>query len=147
MKEQASEIGKLEEKYKEEIAVLERNLEEARRLLNAVIEVKGLLMREGVFDQEILFPKQQSSKYSKTKMGDAIIDIVKSEQGKRVGSEFILLSLQNNGFVSESKNLKRDVFTRLHRLEKRGILTSKREGGLKRYALKEDVGNLQEDLK
>ena len=49
--------------------------------------------------------------------------------------EIIHTELVKNGFKSKSENLKRDIYSRLYRLEKDGVLISKKEGGVKKYSL------------
>lgn len=140
MKEQMADLGLLEKRFKDEIESLELRLSEARRKLTVVTEAIELLEKEGVFDQEKLFstPEILSTKYHDMGMKEAIKDILKSAHGKKASAEYVILELKKHGFISKSKNLKRDVYTRLFRLHKRGILGARKESGLRRYFWKEE---------
>jgi Fic family protein len=115
-------------------------LSEARRKLTVVTEAIELLKKEGVFDQDKLFstPEILSNKYKDWGMKVAIEDILKSAHGNKASAQYVISELQKHGFVSKSKNLKRDVYTRLFRLQKRGILGARKEGGLKKYFWKDE---------
>ncbi len=139
MKEQVADLGLLESRLQEEIKALEHRLSEAKRKLNVITEAIGLLEKEGILGQENLFPQAAiSTKYQGWNMSEAIKDVLKSYQGKKMSAENILSELQRQGFTSNSKNLKRDVYTRLFRLQKRRILGLRKEGGLNKYFLKEE---------
>lgn len=147
MQEQMADLGLLEKRFQDEIESLELRLSDARRKLNVVTEAIDLLKKEGVFDQDKLFSTTQiiSDKYKDKVMKDAIEDVLKSAPGKKSSAEYVISELQRNGFVSKSKNLKRDVYTRLFRLQHRGILGARKEGGLKKYFWKEE--KIEEDYK
>lgn len=80
-----------------------------------------------------------SEKYKDMTMTDAIHDILKHEENPN-GSE-VYERLTQNGFSSNSKNVKRDVYTRLYRLavKEKKILASGSRGNL-RYSLPEVRG-------
>jgi len=137
MNNKTASLASLGKKYQEEVEYLETKLSEAKRKLSAILEVSDLLDKEDTSSQSDLFPNQKSSIYEKMRMGDAILDIVTRGQGKKLSSAAILDSLKINGFSSGSKDLKRDLYTRLHRLEKSGKLSSRKEGGFKKYYIKE----------
>jgi hypothetical protein len=140
MKEQMADLGLLEKRFRDEIESLELRLSEARRKLTVVTEAIELLKKEGVFDQDKLFstPEILSNKYKDWGMKVAIEDILKSAHGNKASAQYVISELQKHGFVSKSKNLKRDVYTRLFRLQKRGILGARKEGGLKKYFWKDE---------
>lgn len=137
MNEQVTNLSRLESRYREEVATLEQKLNATKKKLEAVMEVMSMLEQEIGSGQAILIPNQISSKYEKMKMGDAILEIIKSANGKKVQAGLILESLLANGFSSKSMNLKRDLYTRLHRFERKGTLGSRKEGKFKKYYLKE----------
>lgn len=147
MKEQIGDLSLLEKKFQEEIKALEDQLLETKRRLNIVVEAIELLKEGGTFNQDKLFvmPEILSDKYKDMSMRRAIEDILRSNHGKKLSAEFILSELKKNGFVSNSKNLKRDVYTRLFRLHKSGVLLSRKEGGLKKYFIKEE--KVKEEVK
>jgi hypothetical protein len=68
-------------------------------------------------------------------MSQAIEVVLESTPLRKASARTILLELQKNGFKSKSKNLKRDVYTRLFRLEQKEKLISKKEKGIKIYFL------------
>ena len=135
-----ADLGLLEKRFRDEIESLELRLSEARRKLTVVTEAIELLKKEGVFDQDKLFstPEILSNKYKDWGMKVAIEDILKSAHGNKASAQYVISELQKHGFVSKSKNLKRDVYTRLFRLQKRGILGARKEGGLKKYFWKDE---------
>jgi len=139
MKDQIGDLSVLEKKFQDEIQGLEEKLSETKRKLSIVIEAIGLLKDGGTFNQNKLFnmPEPLTNKYKDMSMKQAIKDVLQSYGGKKVSAETILSDIQKNGFVSKSKNLKRDVYTRLFRLHKSGVLGSRKEGGLKKYFIKE----------
>ena len=145
MKEQIGDLSVLEKRFQDEIKNLEERLSETKRKLTIVIEAIGLLKDGGTFNQNKLFntPEPLSNKYKDMSMKQAIKDVLQSYHGKKVSAGTILSDIQENGFVSKSKNLKRDVYTRLFRLHKSGVLGSRKEGGLKKYFIKED-NNIEE---
>ncbi|MCJ7564590.1 MAG: hypothetical protein MUP52_08375 [Candidatus Aminicenantes bacterium] len=147
MKEQINDLEILEKKLREEIEFLEAHLSVSRKKLDAVTITIELLRKNGTYEQNKLFPIQQiiSDKYKNIGMRAAIEDILKSSERKKMSALNIISELIKYGFQSKSKNLKRDVYTRLFRLEKRGILSSRKEGGLKKYFWKEE--KIEEDTK
>ena len=141
MEEHMADLNVLAKKYQEQVDSLQGQLDEARRKFTVVSEAIQLLKREGVFDQERLFqsPMVISEKYKDKTLSSAIEDVLRSNQPEKLSASFIHSELVKNGFSSDSKNIKRDVYTRLNRLEKSGkILSTKRGGkGNKKYFLKE----------
>lgn len=139
MKEQVADLGLLESRLQADIQELEHRLEEAKRKLDVVTEAIALLEKEGVLGQEALFPQALiSMKYKGMTMTAAIKDVLRSYRGKKMSAESILQELQRQGFSSNSKNLKRDVYTRLYRLQGRKVIGYRKEGGFNQYFLKEE---------
>jgi cell division protein FtsB len=147
MKEQVADLSLLEKKFQDEIKALEDQLLKTKKRLTIVTEAIELLKEGGTFNQDNLFimPETLSDKYKGVPMRKAIEEILRSYHGKKVSAGDVLSNLKKNGFVSKSKNLKRDVYTRLFRLRKSGILCSRTEGGLKKYFIKED--KIEEEAK
>lgn len=138
MEEHNGDLTILAKKYKDQVLALESQLAEAKRRLAVVTEAVELLTKEGIFEQTGLFPisAQISEKYKDMSMSQAIEVILESIPHHKASAKIILLELQKNGFRSSSKNFKRDVYTRLFRLEEKGKLISKKEKGIKIYSLK-----------
>jgi len=138
MKEHLVDLDVLAKKYQERITSLENELNEEKRKLSLVSEAITLLRKEGIFDQEKLFetPTVLSDRYKGMGMREAIEEILKSNQPEKLSVDIIYSELLKNGFNSGSKNLRRDLYTRLFRLEEKGILNSTRKkGGIKKYFL------------
>jgi hypothetical protein len=137
-----ADLGALVKKYDQAISELEMQIAEAKRKKSLVVQTIDLWEREGIFEeQDKLFEVQPSStpirisdKYADSSMPKAIYDVLKNND-EGLGTERIILELQRHGFKSGSQNLKRDVYTRLYRLEKDKKLFSVKEGGLKKYKL------------
>ena len=147
MKEHDGDLKILARKYSDQIHALENQLAEAKRRLAVVTEAVELLTKEGIFEQAGLFPisTQISEKYKDMSMSEAIEVILESMPIHKASARTVLLELQRNGFKSASKNFKRDVYTRLFRLEEKGKLDSKKEKGIKIYYLpkREGEGNAE----
>lgn len=124
-------------KYTDGVKDLQVKLDEAKRRYTIVHEALELLRKDGHGGQERLFPQLESDKYKDQSMTDAIKDIIESNPNHRVSAEEVFSSLQKHGYQSGSKNLKRDVFTRLYRLRKKGKLICRTEKGIKKYYLPE----------
>jgi len=137
MKEQVSELAFLEKKFRDEIELLEHQLMEAKRRLTVVSEAIELLKKEGIFDQEKLFEVSPilSDRHKDMSLTEAIRDILESASFKKLSAEEIYLELQKHGFKSNSRDPKRDVYTRLWRLRKGGKLFLTKEKGIKKYSL------------
>lgn len=147
MEEHTGDLSILAKKYKDQVLALENQLAEAKRRLAVVTEAVELLMKEGIFEQGGLFPISTpiSEKYKDMSMSQAIEAILESTPLRKASARIILLELQKNGFKSASKNLKRDVYTRLFRLAQKGKLTSKKEKGIKIYSLMSKEENSSEE--
>jgi hypothetical protein len=135
MQEHMADLSILSKKYQERVESLEKELQEAKRKFTVVSEAIELLKREGVFDQEKLFEIPLTDRYRGKGMTEAIEDILKLAQPEKLSVDLIYSELVKNGFKSKSKNLKRDLYTRLFRLEEAGKLSSTKKGGVKRYFL------------
>ncbi len=137
MADYGTDLELLAKQYSNLIQSLEKQLDEAKRKFAMVSEVIELLKKEGLYGQDKLFdvPTVLSDRYVEMSMGEAMQDILKSDQYKWASAEIIHAELLKNGYKSKSENLKRDVYSRLYRLEKDGILISKKESGLKKYSL------------
>jgi hypothetical protein len=147
MEEHTGDLSMVAKRYKEQVEALENQLAEAKRRLAVVTEAIELLMKEGIFEQEGLFSISSpiSSKYRDLSMPEAIEAVLESTPLRKAPARTILVELQKNGFKSASKNLKRDVYTRLFRLEHKGKLISKKERGIKVYLLPpKEVNSLEE---
>ncbi len=137
---QASDFIALHKKYQDIIVGLEHQIEDAKRKMKVIAEAISLLEKEGILGQSEILEKQLlvlSDRYSNMTMKQAIEDILHG--GQKKSAEQIYDELMKNGFKSESKNLKRDLFTRLYALTKNDILISVKEGGLKRYTLTKNI--------
>jgi hypothetical protein len=147
MEEHLTELIILAKKYQERITSLENELNEEKRKFNLVSETIALLKQEGVFGQGILFetPPILSDRYKDMSMREAIEDVLKSHQPEKLSVDFIHSELVKNGFKSKSQNVKRDLYTRLFRLEEKGNINSTKKGGIKRYFLfAKDEGTAKE---
>lgn len=136
--EEMADLNVLANRYKEQVNSLQAQLGEAQRKLTVVLEAIELLKKEGIFGQEHLFqtPTVISSKYVDISLPGAIEDVLKSNHPQKISAGFIYSEIIKHGFTSNSKNIKRDVYTRLNRMEKGGkILSSKRGGKGKKYFL------------
>jgi hypothetical protein len=150
MKEHLTDLSVLAKRYQERITSLENELNEEKRKLSLVSETIALLRKEGIFEQEKLFspPAILSDRYKDKTMTEAIEDILRTNQPDKLSVDFIYSGLVENGFESKSKNLKRDLYTRLFRLEEAGKLSSTKKGGAKRYFLpKTEGGKNEEEIK
>lgn len=80
-------------------------------------------------------------------MTDAIKDILRSREHEKLSADDIYKELVKNDFSSESKDLKRDVYTRLLRMEQghKLVATKKKKGRPKRYFLPKMEGEKNED--
>jgi len=137
MKEHLTDLDVLAKRYQERITSLENELNEEKRKFNLVSETIALLRREGIFEQEKLFeaPTVLSDRYKDMSMREAIEEVLKSNQPQKLSVDVIYSELVKNGFKTKSQNLKRDLYTRLFRLEDAGKISSTKKGGLKRYFL------------
>lgn len=137
MQEHMADLSVMAKKYQERIEVLEKELQEAKRKLSVVSEAIELLRKEGIFEQEKLFetPPILSDRYKDKSMPDAIEDILRRAHPEKLSVDIIHSELLKNGFESKSQNLRRDLYTRLFRLEESGRLNSTRKSGIKRYSL------------
>lgn len=148
MQEHMIDLSILGKKYQDRIDSLEKELQEAKRKFTVVSEAIELLKREGVFDQEKLFDIPLTDKYRDMNMRKAIEDILKIAQPEKLSVDVIYSELVKNGFKSKSKNVKRDLYTRLFRLEESGRLNSTKKGGVKRYFLpKAEEEKNEEEIK
>lgn len=135
MSDQKMELEMLLKKYQDQVVSLQEQLTTAKNRLGVVSGALELLRTEGNPDQAALFQPIVSDLYKNMSMTEAINNILKTSPASKVSSETILSELQKHGFHTESKNLKRDVFTRLWRLTKGGKLGAKTEKGIKKYYL------------
>lgn len=142
------DLNALARKYQEQVDLLQGQLEEAKKNLAIVFQAIDLLRREGNGGQERLFkiPEVVGSKYRDVSMAAAIKDILLQKQPEKVPAEMIYQELIKNGFKSDSKNMKRDLYTRLFRMNKSGIVTSAKRGKFKKYSLV-SKGDVEEGLK
>lgn len=142
-----TDLDVLAKRYQERITSLENELNEEKRKFNLVSETIALLRREGIFEQEKLFetPTVLSDRYKEMGMREAIEEVLKSNQPEKLSVDFIYSELIKNGFKSGSQNLKRDLYTRLFRLEEKGILHSIKKGHVKKYFLPKTEGEKNEE--
>jgi len=143
MSEHATELSILARKYQEQVKALEDQLAEAKRRQAVVLAAMELLKEEGSLGQERLFLPAITDQYKDVSMTVAIKKILESEPSQSVTAEIILSELTKHGFQSSSKNLKRDVYTRLFRMEKKRRLVSKKVKGIKNYFLPKEEDNAQ----
>jgi hypothetical protein len=149
MDESGKDLKALARMYRDQISVLESQLEEARRLLSVVTEADALLVSSTSRQQPGLFPTAEipiSQRYGQMSMSEAIKDILRLRPQKKASAATVIAELKANGFQSSSKNFKRDVYTRLFRLEEKGRLKSKKEKGVKVYCLSQEEGNAEKQL-
>jgi hypothetical protein len=139
MSERMDDLEGLERRYKAEIADLESRLSESNHKLSVVIEAMALLKKESTFAQPQLFGESVpvGDRYSSMNLTAAVIDAIRTA-GTKVTADFVIKTVQANGFKSKSSNMKRDVYTRLLRLQKRGVLGYRKDGGLKKYFILKD---------
>ena len=142
-----TDLDVLAKRYQERITSLENELNEEKRKFNLVSETIALLRREGIFEQEKPFetPTVLSDRYKEMGMREAIEEVLKSNQPEKLSVDFIYSELIKNGFKSGSQNLKRDLYTRLFRLEEKGILHSIKKGHVKKYFLPKTEGEKNEE--
>ncbi len=135
MKEHMTDLNVLAKKYNDIIKSLEGQIDEARKKAAVVSEALELLKKEGILSQEKLFPDNPpvlSDEYKDLTLPDAVLDILGSMKG---GADDIFDQLMMHGFKSNSKDLRRDLYARLNRMEGKGLITSKKEGRRKIYSL------------
>ena len=137
---QETDLSILARKYQEQIDTLEGKLNEEKRKLALVSQMIELLRNEGIsYEQEKLFETSPvlSHRYKGMTMTKAIYDILKSHEHEKLSANDIYAELVKNDFSTKAKNLKRDVYTRLLRLEtsERLVSTKKKKGRPKRYFL------------
>ena len=137
MAEQKMELETLFKKYQAQANCLRDQLATVTERLSAISTALELLRTEGGSGQEPLFQPVETERYKTKSMTAAINDILESNPAHKAAAEEILIELQRHGFHTESKNLKRDVFTRLYRLRKKGKLISRTEKGIRKYFLPE----------
>jgi Fe2+ transport system protein B len=150
---QETDLSILARKYQERIQFLESELSEEKRKLALVTEMIDLLKKEGIsYEQEKLFDDLSpvlSQRYKDMTMTEAIYDILRAHEHEKLSADDIYKELVKNGFglKSKSKNVKRDVYTRLLRLEQGEKLTAtkKKKGRPKRYFLPRMGGEKNED--
>ena len=150
---QETDLTILARKYRERIESLENELNEEKRKFALVSEMVDLLKKEGIsYEQEKLFDTSPvlSHRYKDMSMPEAIQDILKSRQHEKLSADDIYKDLVKNDFTTESKDLKRDVYTRLCRLGKDQKLasTKKKKGHPKRYFLpKKEEEKIEGEIK
>jgi hypothetical protein len=144
MADQPADLNLLAVKLKREIKSLEDQLAEAKRRYGVISEAVSMLTNEGYIGQEPLFVDRPaiSQKYKGKPLVESIEDILKLASGQSLTVENILVEINSNGFESGSKNLKRDVYTYLHRLAKRKRISMRKEGKLNKYFIKDVEGGL-----
>jgi hypothetical protein len=134
-------LNNLAKKYQEEVTSLKGQMDEASRKLRVVLETIKLLKDENGDGQEELFqePKVISDKYKDMTLSGAIEDVLRSNKPEKLSATFIHSELVRYGYRSDSKNLQRDVYTRLNKMEgKEKISSTKRGKGKKKYFLRND---------
>lgn len=136
MSEKAS-LEFLLRKYTDEVKGLQVKLDEAKKRYTTVHDALELIRKDGYVGQERLFSQPKSDKYKDKSMTDVIIDIIKSNLHHETSAGEVYSALKKHGFQSGSSNLKRDVFTRLYRLRKKGKLICRTKKGIKKYYLPE----------
>ena len=141
MSEFTAELNIRLRKYQEQAKLLEEQLAGVKKRQAVLLAALELEKEEGVLEQEGLFPPPTTDQYRGVSMTVVIKKILESEPSRGVTAEAILTELTKHGFQSSSKNLKRDVYTRLFRLEKKRQLVSKKIKGLKHYSLPKEEGN------
>ena len=137
MSEQTDELEALSARYGRQERELEDQLAEVKRLKQVVSEALSLLrgeVRPG--PQGNLKPSNVSEKYKAMSMTFAIKDILKTPQFQKASAAEIQSELQRHGYKTESKTPKRDVHTRLYRMERLGHVSSVIENGTKKYSLR-----------
>lgn len=133
------------------IDTLMPQIEEARHNIEIAQQAMKLIEKEGTGQQEALplevAPAIQviSDKYATMSMPEAFTDILLARD-EYLGAEEIIAELQKHGFKSKSKNLKRDVYTRLYRLADKGKLLSRKEGPIKKYSVQKEAKNESQEV-
>jgi len=151
MEGHVSDLNLLLKKYRAQVESLQEQLSEASKNLNVVSEAIELLKREGGFGQQRLFetPNPISDRYKDMSMTGAIEDILRQNKPHKLSAEEIYSELVKNGFKSDSKDLKRDLYVRLYKMNKGGkiVTTKKVKGKLKKYFLLSGEGETKEEEK
>lgn len=141
------DLTSLARKFQKQVDSLQIQLDEARKNLTIVSQAVALLQREGDDDQERLFnlPDVVSFKYKDTTLSAAIKDILLQRHPEKLSAEEIYEELIKNGFKSNSKNMKRDLYTRLFRMTnaKDEPLISIKKGKVKKYSLPKRAESLE----
>ena len=141
MSEHTSELEALAIKFDRQERELEERLAEVKKNKQIVSEALSLLRGEPVFGRQSGFLPVASEKYKDMSMTVAIKSILKSPQFQKASAAEILSELQRHGYKSKSKSPKRDVHTRLYRMEGDGLVTSAKENGTKKYSLPKEEDN------
>jgi hypothetical protein len=131
------DLEHLVRKYQEQVDSLQRQLDEAKGNLSVVSQALALLEKEGNGKQMALSvaPIMLSTKYKDLSMSDAIKDILRAKHPEKLSADAIYTALIENGFKSNSQNMKRDLYTRLYRMADQGSLNAIKRGKVKKYSL------------
>lgn len=138
MEVKQNDLQILIKRYNTTIGDLEEQLSDVKRKRDMVYETLKLLESEGITTQDRLFKNENASiggKYKNLRMKESVIDTFKSHPEDYLTGRYIYNELIKNGFQSNSKNIKRDVYIMLNKMKKDNIIIENTEGKLKRYKL------------
>ncbi len=140
------DIQTLVNKYNEKIKALEEEINDIRNKRDTLLAV--LKDAEKLFDVPPISSDKESpkdnitvisNKYSNMTWPNALIEAL-TDKGEMTGEQ-ILTELFANGFQSNSKSVKSDMYGRLQLLEKNNRIESIKEGKqLKRFKIKKKYG-------
>ncbi|MHA2039957.1 MAG: hypothetical protein ACW98X_26395 [Promethearchaeota archaeon] len=153
MGDQIIDLNNLIKRYKNELEQLERKRDALERKMDVAYQALQLLKDEGATDQDLfqpetkIIPESLSEKYKNMSMRKAISDILKSHEDEYLTGKQIYNELTKHGFQSKSKNLQRDVYVQLYRLQKENQIIEDTEGTYKRYKWPSSVGNTMQKAK
>jgi aspartate/glutamate racemase len=124
----------------EEISQLEVKLAELRKMHQ--IAKDALMVIDGDARPEQPQPLEthtliKSDRYAGKGIKNAILDILRNHKDEKVIGRKIYEDLMAGGFFSESKDIRRDVYIQLNRLDKNEIILSTVQDNLKHYYLKD----------
>ena len=126
--------------YNDKIDTIEKELLELKHKRDVLQEALEMLIENKVStgqSMSIEKPISISDKYSKMLWKQAILTALK-DNGEMTGEQ-LLKDLIENGFQSNSKSIKSDMYGRLKTLENNEKIIATKEGReLKRYKIKQD---------
>lgn len=135
--ESIGEFERLIEKYEAIIKECEQKILDAQGKIERARGALELLREEGLIETraEGIFAKINLISAEKKGLSVVLKKIFQSHPNEYLNAQEIYKEVMNIGFVSKSKNIKRDVYVQLYRMWKHHILESVEEGGVKKYKI------------